>query len=160
MARREVVQGLWTASTLCFHLLPKSIKVTHSSAEGQLQQATWYVAILTLSISCKIYDRLYVVFLVTEPIVLFLAIYISIVYGTLYSLFAGFPIVFENHRHFTTGQGGLAFLGIGLGIVLGVSSQSIQNRLYWKSMDTSETGRAPPEAYVHHSHFLDILLIL
>ncbi|KJA27247.1 hypothetical protein HYPSUDRAFT_198515 [Hypholoma sublateritium FD-334 SS-4] len=89
------------------------------------------------------------VFLVTEPIVLFLAIYISIVYGTLFSLFSGFPIVFENHRHFTTGQGGLAFLGIGLGIILGISSQSIQDRLYWKSMDASETGRAPPEARLH-----------
>lgn len=88
------------------------------------------------------------VFLVTEPIVLFLAIYISIVYGTLYALFSGFPIVFQQHRHFTTGEGGLAFLGVGFGIVLGTASQSIQNRIYWRSMDQSETGRAPPEACV------------
>ncbi|KAF8160601.1 major facilitator superfamily domain-containing protein [Pholiota molesta] len=89
------------------------------------------------------------IFLVTEPIVLFLAIYISIVYGTLYALFSGFPIVFQQHRHFTTGEGGLAFLGVGFGIVLGTASQSIQNRIYWRSMNQSETGRAPPEARLH-----------
>ncbi|KAF8964653.1 major facilitator superfamily domain-containing protein [Flammula alnicola] len=89
------------------------------------------------------------IFLVTEPIVLLLAIYISIVYGTLYSLFSAFPIVFQQHRHFTPGEGGLAFLGVGIGIVLGTASQSFQNRIYWRSMDKSETGRAPPEARLH-----------
>ncbi|KAF8163013.1 major facilitator superfamily domain-containing protein [Crassisporium funariophilum] len=89
------------------------------------------------------------VFLVTEPIVLLLAIYVSIVYGTLYALFSGFPIVFQQHRHFSPGQGGLAFLGVGLGITLGTASQSIQNRIYWRIMDKSEDGRAPPEARLH-----------
>lgn len=86
------------------------------------------------------------VFLFTEPIVLVLAIYVSIVYGTLYALFSGFPIVFQDHRHFTPGTGGLAFLGVGLGITLGTASQSFQNRIYWKIMDNSKNGRAPPEA--------------
>ncbi|KAH9483779.1 Major facilitator superfamily multidrug transporter mdrA [Psilocybe cubensis] len=89
------------------------------------------------------------VFLVTEPIVFLLAIYASIVYGTLYALFSGFPIVFQEHRHFSPGENGLAFLGIGFGITMGLASQSIQNRIYWRSMDKSETGRAPPEARLH-----------
>ncbi|KXN87747.1 hypothetical protein AN958_08223 [Leucoagaricus sp. SymC.cos] len=89
------------------------------------------------------------VFVVTEPIVLLLAIYISIVYGTLYALFSAFPIVFQHHRGFTPGQGGLAFLGVGIGVILGTASQSIQNRIYWRSMDKSETGHAPPEARLH-----------
>lgn len=55
-------------------------------------------------------------FLVTEPIVLLLAIYISVVYGTLYALFSAFPIVFQTHRGWTAGEGGLAFLGVGAGI--------------------------------------------
>jgi hypothetical protein len=80
-----------------------------------------------------------------EPIVLFLSIYISILYGTLYALFSGFPIVFERHHHFTSGQCGLAFIGVGIGISLGTASQSIQNRIYWKSMEQSENGRATPE---------------
>ncbi|KAF9036770.1 major facilitator superfamily domain-containing protein [Panaeolus papilionaceus] len=89
------------------------------------------------------------VFLATEPIVMLLAIYIAIVYGTLYALFSGFPIVFQQHRGFSPGEGGLAFLGVGIGITLGTASQSIQNRLYWRSMDKSETGRASPEARLH-----------
>ncbi|KAJ7135016.1 MFS general substrate transporter [Mycena crocata] len=66
------------------------------------------------------------VFLVTEPIVLCVALYISIVYGTLYALFAAFPIVFQQHHHFSSAQGGLA--------------------VYWRAMEKSETGRAAPEA--------------
>lgn len=104
------------------------------------QNLSFFYCMLILSIPS--------VFLVTEPIVLFLAIYISIVYGTLYALFAAFPIVFQQHRHFNTGEGGLAFLGVGLGIIMGTASQSIQNRIYWRSMDQSATGRATPEAFV------------
>ncbi|KAL9714881.1 hypothetical protein Ac2012v2_001541 [Leucoagaricus gongylophorus] len=89
------------------------------------------------------------VFIVTEPIVLLLALYIAIVYGTLYALFSAFPIVFEQHRGFSPGQGGLAFIGVGVGVVLGTMTQSIQNRIYRRSMDQSETGRAPPEARLH-----------
>jgi hypothetical protein len=104
----------------------------------------------------------FAVFLATEPIVLLLAIYVSIVYGTLYALFSGFPIVFEQHRHFTPGEGGLAFLGVGLGIACGTASQTIQNRIYWRSMDKSETGRAPPEAYVENDilpHCWELILL-
>ncbi|RXW24192.1 hypothetical protein EST38_g1644 [Candolleomyces aberdarensis] len=86
------------------------------------------------------------VFIVTEPIVLAAAIYSSIVYGTLYALFSGFPIIFQQHRGFTPGQGGLAFVGVGLGIMIGTASQTLQNNIYWRIMERSETGRAPPEA--------------
>lgn len=85
----------------------------------------------------------------TEPIVLLLAIYVSVVYGTLYALFSGFPIVFQQHRGFTPGQGGLAFLGVGLGIIIGTTSQSYQNVIYGRVFE--KNGKAPPEAYVFHS---------
>lgn len=75
-----------------------------------------------------------------------MALYISIVYGTLYALFAAFPIVFQQHHHFTSAQNGLAFIGIGAGIILGLGSTPIQNRVYWRAMEKSETGRAAPEA--------------
>ena len=85
-------------------------------------------------------------FLFTEPIVLLLAIYCAIAYAILYSFFAAFPIVFQKHRHFTTGQGGLVFLGVGVGVGIGTALSPIQNRLYWRAMDKSPTGKAPPEA--------------
>lgn len=87
-----------------------------------------------------------IVFMFTEPIVTCLAVYISIVYGTLYALFSAYPIVFQQHRGFSPGEGGLAFLGVGLGIVTGTSLTPVQNRIYWRAMDANETGRAPPEA--------------
>ncbi|PSR88897.1 hypothetical protein PHLCEN_2v5046 [Hermanssonia centrifuga] len=75
--------------------------------------------------------------------------YIAIVYATLYAFFAAFPIVFQQDRHFSPGEGGLAFLGVGLGIAIGTSLAPIQNRLYWRAMDKSENGRAPPEARLY-----------
>ncbi|KAJ7273463.1 major facilitator superfamily domain-containing protein [Mycena haematopus] len=98
------------------------------------------------------------VFLVTEPIVLCVALYISIVYGTLYALFAAFPIVFQQHRHFTSAQGGLAFIGIGIGILLGLASTPLQNRVYWRAMEQSETGRAAPEARLHQAMVGGVLI--
>ncbi|OCH95314.1 MFS general substrate transporter [Obba rivulosa] len=89
------------------------------------------------------------VFLATEPIVLFIAIYVSIAYATLYAFFAAYPIVFQEHRHFSPGQGGLTFLGVGLGTMTGTALTPIQNRLYWRAMARSPTGRAPPEARLY-----------
>ncbi|KAG6853696.1 hypothetical protein C0991_002231 [Blastosporella zonata] len=98
------------------------------------------------------------VFIVTEPIVLLLALYISVMYGTLYALFSAFPIVFQHHRGFTPGQGGLAFLGVGFGITIGVATQSYQDKLYRRAMDRSPTGKAPPEARLHTAILGGILI--
>ncbi|KAI0637228.1 MFS general substrate transporter [Trametes polyzona] len=87
-------------------------------------------------------------FLATEPIVLLMAIYIAIAYATLYAFFAAYPIVFQRHRHFSAGEGGLAFLGIGLGCIIGLSLAPAQNRLYWRAMDRNG-GRTVPEARLY-----------
>ena len=91
--------------------------------------------------------------MVTEPIVLLLAVYIAIAYATLYAFFAAFPIVFQQHRGFSEGQGGLTFLGIGVGNIMGLSLAPVQNRLYWRAMDRND-GRTIPEACVFTSDFL------
>ncbi|KAI1790783.1 MFS general substrate transporter [Ganoderma leucocontextum] len=87
-------------------------------------------------------------FLFTEPIVLLLAIYIAIAYATLYAFFAAYPIVFQQHRGFSEGEGGLMFLGNGIGNLLGLSFVPIQNRLYWRAMDRND-GRTIPEARLY-----------
>ncbi|KAJ5907677.1 hypothetical protein N7495_000359, partial [Penicillium taxi] len=51
-----------------------------------------------------------------EPIVLLLSIYMSIIYGSLYMMFAAFPIVFQEVRGWNEGVGGLAFLGVLVGM--------------------------------------------
>ncbi|KAI0036306.1 MFS polyamine transporter, partial [Vararia minispora EC-137] len=56
--------------------------------------------------------------LVVEPILLLVTIYISIVYGCLYSLFESVPLIFTTTRSFTPSQTGLTFLALGLGALL------------------------------------------
>eukprot|EP00906_Rhabdomonas_costata_P025187 RCo036078 len=58
--------------------------------------------------------------LLSEPIVLILSLYIAIVYGTLYSLFGAFPIVFQRGRGWNTGIAGLAFVGVLIGMISAV----------------------------------------
>lgn len=59
-------------------------------------------------------------FLIFEPIVFILSIYVAIIYGILYLNFAAYPIVFSQGRGWSTGISGLAFLGIMIGAILSV----------------------------------------
>ncbi|KZT30282.1 MFS general substrate transporter [Neolentinus lepideus HHB14362 ss-1] len=79
-----------------------------------------------------------------EPIVLSLSLYIAIVYGILYLEFTAFPIVFQQERGWTPGQGGLAFIGIGVGIFLGIALNFWFNARYIR-IAKREGGVAPPE---------------
>ncbi|KAI0319813.1 MFS general substrate transporter [Amylostereum chailletii] len=90
-------------------------------------------------------------FMFTEPIVILSSIYVSITYATLYAEFSAYPIVFQEHRGFSAGETGLAFLGIGAGILVGTALAPFQNKLYWRAMDRSEYGQAPPEARLYFS---------
>ncbi|KAL4869738.1 hypothetical protein BDV12DRAFT_184891 [Aspergillus spectabilis] len=58
------------------------------------------------------------VLLVREPIVLALAVYMSIIYGTLYLLFGAYPFVLREARGWSEGIANLPFLGILVGIAL------------------------------------------
>ncbi|KAL3473870.1 major facilitator superfamily domain-containing protein [Aspergillus californicus] len=55
-----------------------------------------------------------------SPIVLFLATYMSLVYGLLYLFFTTIPTVFETQYGFSSGLAGLAYLGIGCGFFSGI----------------------------------------
>lgn len=85
------------------------------------------------------------VLLFTEPIVLLISIYMAIIYGTLYMLFGAFPIVFQQTRGWSPGIGGLAFLGVLVGMLIGVSYSIWDNKRYLKVEDEHD-GDAPPEA--------------
>ena len=56
-----------------------------------------------------------------SPICLFLALFVSVVYGYLYLLFSTITEVFEAEYHWKTGISGLSFLGIGIGNFFGVA---------------------------------------
>ncbi|KAI5270855.1 MFS transporter [Aureobasidium subglaciale] len=85
------------------------------------------------------------ILLFTEPIVLLLSIYIAIIYGTLYLLFAAFPIVFQVHRGWSEGVGGLAFLGVAVGMFAAIGF-SLYSHKWYLAAAAKNGGFAPPEA--------------
>lgn len=84
------------------------------------------------------------ILLIREPIVLLLSIYMAILYGTLYMFFAAFPIVFQEYRGWNQGVGGLAFVGVMIGMILAIVVGIFDNRRYLKEM-VKTGGRATPE---------------
>ncbi|KAJ2988718.1 hypothetical protein NUW58_g3831 [Xylaria curta] len=58
--------------------------------------------------------------IVFSPIVLLLSLYSGLLYGIIFLLFTTFPVVFQETYNFSTGIAGLAYLGLGLGFVLGL----------------------------------------
>ena len=77
--------------------------------------------------------------------------YISVVYGFLYLLFVTITEVFENTYHWSTGIAGLSFLGIGIGMfvglaVFGVTSDKRIRSLQAKAVAEGKTVHdVPPE---------------
>lgn len=55
-----------------------------------------------------------------SPIVFLLSLYVGVIYGYLYLLFTTISSVFEDQYHFSQGSVGLAYLGIGIGSILGL----------------------------------------
>lgn len=86
------------------------------------------------------------ILLFKEPIVLLTSLYMAIIYGTLYLCFAAFPIVFQEGRGWSPGIGGLAFIGIAVGMVFAVTGSILDNKRYARIAAASPGGMAPPEA--------------
>ena len=89
------------------------------------------------------------ILLFREPIVLLLSIYMAIIYGTLYMMFAAFPIVFQQERGWSEGVGGLAFIGVAAGMLVAVGYTIPDNKRYMKAEAVAKQNGArgaPPEA--------------
>ena len=86
------------------------------------------------------------ILLFREPIVFLLSLYMAIVYGVLYMLFGAFPIVYEEDRGWSTAIGGLAFIGIAVGFIIGILYLVWDNRRYSKLVDEHAGHPVPPEA--------------
>ncbi|KAJ5167125.1 Major facilitator superfamily multidrug transporter mdrA [Penicillium canariense] len=85
------------------------------------------------------------ILLFREPIVFLLSLYMAIIYGTLYMMFAAFPIVYQLDRGWNQGVGGLAFLGIMVGMLIAVAYTLWDNKRYIRTQEKHD-GFAPPEA--------------
>lgn len=80
-----------------------------------------------------------------EPIVILLSTYMAIIYGTLFMMFAAFPIVYKQQRGWNQGVSGLAFLGIMVGMIVAVIYNIYDNKRYIK-IAAANRGFAPPES--------------
>lgn len=58
--------------------------------------------------------------LLFAPIVTLLSLYMALVYGYLYLLFTSMPTLFVKEYHFSSGSVGLAYLGLGVGSLIGL----------------------------------------
>ncbi|TIB11219.1 hypothetical protein E3P89_02435 [Wallemia ichthyophaga] len=79
---------------------------------------------------------------VTEPIVIFSSIYISIVYGVLYMTFEAFPLIFRGVQGFSVGISGLSFISIAIGIGFFLIVVILYDRRYQRV--ARETKKLPP----------------
>jgi multidrug resistance protein len=71
-------------------------------------------------------------------------IYMSCVYATLYLCFAAFPIIFQQERGWSPGVGGLAFMGVFVGLIIGILIVVFDNQRFVRLM-REMNGHPPPE---------------
>jgi len=83
------------------------------------------------------------VLLFHEPIVMVAAIYLAILYATLYMLFGAYPFIYQKERGWSEGVGGLAFIGITIGMLIGLFYMIMDNRRYTRLMAGLKPGEIP-----------------
>lgn len=82
--------------------------------------------------------------LATEPIVLLISAYMSFIYGLVYALLQAYSYVFGHVYGLTSGLKDLPFLGLLLGVVLGVTFVLSQHQIYTRKLEAND-GKAVPE---------------
>ncbi|TFY65003.1 hypothetical protein EVG20_g5754 [Dentipellis fragilis] len=82
--------------------------------------------------------------LVTEPILLLMSLYISLIYGLLYAFFFSFPVVFGEGWGFNDGLVGLTFCSVLIGVALALMVTPLLEKKYLKQVEL-KGGKAEPE---------------
>ncbi|KDQ58732.1 hypothetical protein JAAARDRAFT_128904 [Jaapia argillacea MUCL 33604] len=82
--------------------------------------------------------------LISEPMVLLLNLWDSLVLGILYLTFQAFPIIFETGHGYNMQSTGFTFLAFGFGMLLALASQPFWNWIYSRH-HTQYEGKPPPE---------------
>ncbi|KAK9477420.1 major facilitator superfamily domain-containing protein [Lipomyces japonicus] len=93
----------------------------------------------TVVFSCKRPFQL----LFLEPMVFSLCLYTAILLGINYLFFQAFPLVFMNNHGFERQHVGLPFLGLFVGVILGVSTEHVWRKKYARLAESH--GGARPE---------------
>ncbi|KAL6703943.1 hypothetical protein ACN47E_008881 [Coniothyrium glycines] len=86
------------------------------------------------------------VMLMYEPIVTLLSLFLAVVHGTLFLLFAAYPIVFQQVRGWPQGVASLPFLAICFGIMIALLYVAFVDQKRYAKVVEKCKGAAPPEA--------------
>jgi len=81
-----------------------------------------------------------------EPIVLVFSIYAAFVFAVLFGFFEAFPVIFRGVYGWEIGVSGLPFLGVGLGLLIGVFVYVLMDKLiFFKRWDDGYIGMKDKE---------------
>jgi len=83
--------------------------------------------------------------LAQEPILVLITIYMSFIYGMIYLFFEAYPIAFQEERHWNLGVGALPFLGITIGVIIGVAIITYFSQTRYKYKMIANGGKPVPE---------------
>lgn len=89
------------------------------------------------------------IFIVTEPTVTFVSIYLSLLYAILYGFFEAFSLVWLRIRGFSTTSYGLTYISLGLGFLLGCILLATVGVRFYKQQAAKAAAlgkKTPPEA--------------
>jgi multidrug resistance protein len=80
-----------------------------------------------------------------EPIVLFISLYMSVLYGLLYMFFVAYPIVYQEGKGYSASTTGLMFIPIAVGVILSAACAPLVNKHYL-TLVAKHNGKPPAEA--------------
>lgn len=83
--------------------------------------------------------------LILEPILTLITLYMAVIYGILYLFFESYPVAFQEQRGWNAGVGALPFIGITIGVVLGVSIIVYNSQTRYRRKLDANGGKPIPE---------------
>ncbi|KAJ7153569.1 major facilitator superfamily domain-containing protein [Mycena crocata] len=101
-----------------------------------------------------------IIYLFTEPVVMLVSIYLSVLYGILYGFFEAFTVVYLDIRGFKSTSYGLTYISLGLGFLVAcVMLATIGQSLYVRAANADAAKGLPtqPEARLALAYFGAIL---
>ena len=81
--------------------------------------------------------------LFTEPIVLFITLYMSFLYGLLYLSLTAYGIVFGDIYGFSSGVAGIPFIGMIVGVLIGLIAVVCLNKRYVRMLQANDDVPVP-----------------
>ena len=81
-----------------------------------------------------------------EPILFFLSVYMSVLYGLLYQFFVAYPIVYQQGKGFSASRTGLMFIPLAVGVICSAACAPFVNKHYQKLCRNAPNGKPAAEA--------------